>query len=54
MTLLIKNVKQLGNAKQRPCWGFFCLFFKEMEQSLLSTQLSCVFPSFILSKALGK
>lgn len=36
MTFLIKNVKQLENAKQKP-------YFSETEQTLLSTQLGCIF-----------
>lgn len=48
MTFLIKNVKQLENAKQKP-------YFSETEQTLLSSQLSCIFQTtLILFKALGK
>lgn len=48
MTFLIKNVKQLGNAKQRP-------YFSETEQSFLSTQLSRIFQiTLILFKVQGR
>lgn len=42
MTFLIKNVKQLENAKQKP-------YFSETEQTLLSTLLSCIFQTTLIS-----